>query len=446
MENKKYQVFVSSTYVDLIDARKKVIDTVLSLYHFPVGMEMFSADDSEQWEIIRETIQASDYYVIVIGHKYGSISSGGISYTEMEYNYAKSLNIPILAFIRNRDVLTKPHEREVEQSKSEQLERFIEKAKANKVCDFWESIDELATKVAVALPKIMRRTPQTGWVRGNQITSKEVTSELVELSNENRKLREKIRLYESQFQTDGPILELSMIDEDIHIDIKSTYIALEYFKHVNEEDIPSELKGLVSLLDIDVYNELTPTDSEVDSFNKRARIAKLYKENSISFIPILGNSGKKPASDIYVEIKIPEFMSFVYSDNKRKFEAPVINIPKSPIEKAASIKKTQSLSDMHFGDININGSLGGESSSMQLSEISRKLSKITPSDRTNWVIKEPQKITLRARKIIQSLEVEFESITISPLAIGSGLIIFKMICEELKEPIIFTRKIVVDSI
>ncbi|EAB3797989.1 DUF4062 domain-containing protein, partial [Salmonella enterica] len=74
MENKKYQVFVSSTYVDLIDARKKIIETVLSLYHFPVGMEMFSADDSEQWDIIKETIDASDYYVIIIGHKYGSVS------------------------------------------------------------------------------------------------------------------------------------------------------------------------------------------------------------------------------------------------------------------------------------------------------------------------------------------------------------------------------------
>ncbi|ECZ7129828.1 TPA: DUF4062 domain-containing protein, partial [Salmonella enterica subsp. enterica serovar Virchow] len=79
MENKKYQVFVSSTYVDLIDARKKIIETVLSLYHFPVGMEMFSADDSEQWDIIKETIDASDYYVIIIGHKYGSVSKDGIS-------------------------------------------------------------------------------------------------------------------------------------------------------------------------------------------------------------------------------------------------------------------------------------------------------------------------------------------------------------------------------
>lgn len=137
-------------------------------------MEMFSADDSEQWDIIKETIDASDYYIIIIGHKYGSISAKGISYTEMEYDYAKSLNIPVLAFIRNRDVLTKPNERETEHAKAERLEVFIEKAKANKMCDFWESIEDLATKVAIALPKVMRRNPRIGWVRGSGHTERSI--------------------------------------------------------------------------------------------------------------------------------------------------------------------------------------------------------------------------------------------------------------------------------
>ena len=70
---KKYQIFISSTYEDLIEERRKVQDTILSMYQFPIGMEMFSADDKEQWEIIQETIDSSDYYVLIIGHRYGSI-------------------------------------------------------------------------------------------------------------------------------------------------------------------------------------------------------------------------------------------------------------------------------------------------------------------------------------------------------------------------------------
>ena len=83
---KKYQIFISSTYEDLKEERKKVQDTILSMYQFPIGMEMFSAADEEQWEIIRETIDSSDYYVLIIGHRYGSVIEegeyAGISYTQ----------------------------------------------------------------------------------------------------------------------------------------------------------------------------------------------------------------------------------------------------------------------------------------------------------------------------------------------------------------------------
>lgn len=64
---KKYQIFISSTYKDLVKARAKVRDAILSMMHFPVGMEMFNAADEEQWEIIKETIDSSDYYVLILG-------------------------------------------------------------------------------------------------------------------------------------------------------------------------------------------------------------------------------------------------------------------------------------------------------------------------------------------------------------------------------------------
>ena len=60
MNPKKFQIFVSSTYSDLVDVRRGVIDSIQRLNHFAVGMEQFSADDDEQWEIIQETIQQTD--------------------------------------------------------------------------------------------------------------------------------------------------------------------------------------------------------------------------------------------------------------------------------------------------------------------------------------------------------------------------------------------------
>ena len=102
---KKYQIFISSTYKDLDKEREKVRDVILSMYHFPIGMEMFNAADEEQWEIIQETIDSSDYYVLIIGKRYGStIPDGkpdaGMSYTEKEYRYAVANGIPVLTFIK----------------------------------------------------------------------------------------------------------------------------------------------------------------------------------------------------------------------------------------------------------------------------------------------------------------------------------------------------------
>ncbi len=105
---KKYQIFISSTYEDLKEERKKVQDTILSMYQFPIGMEMFSAADEEQWEIIRETIDSSDYYVLIVGHRYGSVIEegeyAGISYTQKEFRYALEQKIPILAFLIDNSV------------------------------------------------------------------------------------------------------------------------------------------------------------------------------------------------------------------------------------------------------------------------------------------------------------------------------------------------------
>jgi len=103
MDEKKYQIFISSTYEDLKEEREVAIKTILSLYHIPIGMEMFNAGDSEQWTVISQTIETSDYYVVIIGERYGSTTDSGVSYTEKEYDYAISKGIPVFAFIKDEN-------------------------------------------------------------------------------------------------------------------------------------------------------------------------------------------------------------------------------------------------------------------------------------------------------------------------------------------------------
>ena len=169
--DKKYQIFVSSTYTDLIKAREEVIKVILSLYQIPIGMEMFSADNDEQWSIIKSTIDNSDYYLLIIGHRYGSVTREDISYTEKEFDYAKQNNIPVIAFVRDRNHPTKPNERDSDPVKTKKLESFVEKVLANSMCDFWQHENELGQKVAIALTKIFFKTPRTGWIRSDKSTS-----------------------------------------------------------------------------------------------------------------------------------------------------------------------------------------------------------------------------------------------------------------------------------
>ncbi|MBT1848404.1 DUF4062 domain-containing protein [Enterobacter ludwigii] len=447
MDEKKYQVFVSSTYTDLYVARKKIIETVLSLYHFPVGMEMFSADDSEQWDIIKETIEASDYYVIIIGQKYGSIASSGISYTEMEYDYAKELGVPVLAFIRNPDVGTTPEERERDFSKVQLLENFIQKAKANKMCDFWDSIDDLATKVAIALPKIMRRTPRVGWVRGNEVMSKEISIELAELSTENRKLREKVRMYESQLSSDAPMLKLTMIDSDLTFTLANRF-EQSYPDPLTRADVPVEYKNFITEAQLQDYNYNLPDNKQVDSYNKKLFLHKCYLEHSLKVVPRIENTGKVVATDIYVEVELPDSLVALNSRNEDLFiREPKLEMPVSPIKNHERLNFSLNALAAIRNPSQRKSSARLELPVVGFSEdrIEKYIKKITPLNAPAWIDYGNGKVVLRTKKLIQSLSITFDEVVLIPIKAGVGNINFKIICEELKEPIIFSHRVVVSE-
>ncbi len=199
MENKKYQIFISSTYNDLKKERRKVQDTILSMYHFPIGMEMFSAADEEQWEIIKDTIDSSDYYILIIGNRYGTtIKDGkdkGMSYTEKEYRYAKSKNIPILVFIIDESVPRQEYQRESKLKYQKKLQNFIDEVKKDRMIEWWKNSDELAFKVMNALNKQFIKGKRPGWVRANNyINNKELEKaekNIQELQKINEELRKK---------------------------------------------------------------------------------------------------------------------------------------------------------------------------------------------------------------------------------------------------------------
>lgn len=53
-----------------------------------MAMELFPASDKGAWEFIKEQIDDCDYYILVIAGCYGSQNDKGMSFTELEYDYA----------------------------------------------------------------------------------------------------------------------------------------------------------------------------------------------------------------------------------------------------------------------------------------------------------------------------------------------------------------------
>lgn len=97
--DKRYQVFVSSTFTDLEEERKHVIQTLMEMDCIPAGMELFPAIDEGQWEFIKKVIDDCDYYLLIIGGRYGSVAEDGLSYTEKEFDYAVSKGLRVIVLV-----------------------------------------------------------------------------------------------------------------------------------------------------------------------------------------------------------------------------------------------------------------------------------------------------------------------------------------------------------
>ncbi|HQZ98252.1 MAG TPA: DNA primase [Pyrinomonadaceae bacterium] len=149
----RHNVFVSSTYKDLIKERKKVKETILHLDCFPIGMELFLASDNTQWEEIKKEINRSDVYIVIVAGRYGSVDDNGRGFTEKEYDYAVSKGIPVLAFLHKEISQLPGSKLESTEEGKKKLELFRKKIEANKHCNYWKNGDRLTTRVTASLAK-----------------------------------------------------------------------------------------------------------------------------------------------------------------------------------------------------------------------------------------------------------------------------------------------------
>lgn len=233
--DKRYQVFISSTFVDLVEERREVMQALLEMDCLPAGMELFPAGNTDQWTLIKGVIEQSDYYLVILGGRYGSMSEEGISYTEKEYDYAVELGIPVMGFVP-ADVDAIPvGKTDKDDAAAKKLDEFRTKVQL-KITKDWKNAEDLGSKVTRGLIHLIKNNPRPGWVRGDQAMTPETRAEIAELEAKIAKLEKK--------EIETSTVTVAQIDDTFAHGSEEVQLSLTHKGHSRRNGIMEELGDL----------------------------------------------------------------------------------------------------------------------------------------------------------------------------------------------------------
>lgn len=187
----RHQVFVSSTFRDLVDERRAVMQALLELDCIPAGMELFPASDDDSWSLIRQVIDESDYYIVIVGGRYGTVHDDtGLSFTRMEYEYAAQSGKPVLGFLHEDPTqlpLARSESSEEAQRSLLDFRRIVERRQ----CRYWKAAEDLGGLVSRSIVRVRKSNPMPGWVRADSHGDLALRERILQLESELMDLRSK---------------------------------------------------------------------------------------------------------------------------------------------------------------------------------------------------------------------------------------------------------------
>jgi len=243
--NKKLQVFVSSTYTDLQEERQAAVQAILDAGHIPAGMELFKAGNESQLKTIYKWIDESDVYMLILGGRYGSIeSNSGKSYTQLEYEYALSKNIPVFAVVLSDSFLTNKINllglsnitEKYSPDKYQQFKTFV----MSKIIREVDDCKDIKIAIHTTLNEFANEYNLIGWVRN---TYENENSELLKnnatLLKENNNLIKQVNQLQKQInQKNNQQFGIYSYDELVKIFTDKTFILPQnIFKNMARKNI-----------------------------------------------------------------------------------------------------------------------------------------------------------------------------------------------------------------
>jgi hypothetical protein len=196
---KKLQVFISSTYTDLVEERQAAVFALLKAGHIPAGMELFAAGDKSQMKVIEKWIDESDVYMLILGARYGSIEkTSGLSYVELEYDYAIQVGKPVFAVVITEEAiesrLKSIGSASIERENPQLLKAFREKVLSN-ISSFFSDAKDIKLCVHESLSDFVEDPRVKGWISVDDVEdAKALHDQIKQLKSENERLQAQMTL------------------------------------------------------------------------------------------------------------------------------------------------------------------------------------------------------------------------------------------------------------
>jgi hypothetical protein len=157
------RVFLSSTYADLVEYRRKVLDSLAKAGHQAVGMEHFTASDQRPLAKCLADVEECDLCIGILAWRLGfqpeEGNPQGKSITELEIRHAQSLGKPCLIFILHEDVPWPPKHSD-DGAKPRPIDRLRQALERELIAAHFTSPDDLAAQVLAALGQWEKKHPQ----------------------------------------------------------------------------------------------------------------------------------------------------------------------------------------------------------------------------------------------------------------------------------------------
>ncbi|WPC35135.1 DUF4062 domain-containing protein [Acinetobacter sp. YWS30-1] len=163
MLDKRYQVFISTSGVEMQPERIILSQTLVGMGFFSWGLEQRTPLNTA---FARRQIDDCDYVVILLGSQYGEQSVSGVGYMHLEYIYAVTKQKPIIVFMHEDPASRDPslHDAKPElQEKFKEFRQLLQQEADQVFC--YRTLRDLEMAVRLNMPQMLERYPVSGWVR-----------------------------------------------------------------------------------------------------------------------------------------------------------------------------------------------------------------------------------------------------------------------------------------